>query len=107
LGTGNGKVPFGAVHCATFDYDSAGKVFLLMKRAGTPRWNYNKPAGVELWAYSAKERKWNKLKPGGKLPQNLRGAAMGYYDPEHNVFVNHCFPRGPAVSVYRYRRVGR
>jgi hypothetical protein len=98
---GSGKAPFGTNNTAILEYDSASKVFLLAKRAGTPRWNWNKPAGVELWAYSAKARKWTRLKPGGKLPERLRGGGMGYYDAEHNVFVAHY---GRSVLVYRFKR---
>ena len=86
------KVP--ARHDATtpFGYDPAAKVCLLYSGA-TPD---------HVWAYSAKDRKWEKLKVNG--PAGPKGRNIGCFDLERNVLVMN---DRATVWVYRHKKAAK
>ena len=61
-----------------FVYDEAADVFLLANPKGD----------TKLAAFSLATNKWDILTPNGPgFPESKYGSYMGYYDPQHNVFV--------------------
>jgi hypothetical protein len=84
------SVPEGNDHTSPFAYDPVGKVCLLFTEA-TPGF---------VWAYSVKDRKWEKIKPTGS-PGPTERRAIGYFDPERNVLV---INDRTTVWVYRHKR---
>jgi hypothetical protein len=83
------KVPEGNDHTSPIGYDPVGKVCLL----------YSSATPDIAWAYSVKDRQWEKVKVNG--PAGPKGRNIGYFDPERNVLV---INDRATVWVYRHRR---
>jgi hypothetical protein len=83
------KVPEGNDHTSPIGYDPVGKVCLLHSSA-TPD---------IAWAYSVKDKQWEKVKVNG--PAGPKGRNIGYFDPERNVLV---INDRTTVWVYRHKK---